>query len=124
MLLTIDVGNTHIKMQMMEGIETKAVFRLTTRTPRTSDEYITQFRSFLDLYDLSRASVDDVIISSVVPKIMYSLNSAVLKFFGYEPLIVGPGIRSGIEIRTENAKEYRLTTNLPSHIHTSLCRGL
>lgn len=105
MLLTIDVGNTHIKMQMMEGIETKAVFRLTTRTPRTSDEYITQFRSFLDLYDLSRASVDDVIISSVVPKIMYSLNSAVLKFFGYEPLIVGPGIRSGIEIRTENAKE-------------------
>ena len=55
MLLTIDVGNTHIKMQMMEGIETKAVFRLTTRTPRTSDEYITQFRSFLDLYDLSRA---------------------------------------------------------------------
>lgn len=105
MLLTIDVGNTHIKMQMMQGTKTRAVFRLTTKIPRTSDEYITEFRSFLELYDLSRDDVEDVIVSSVVPKIMYSLTSAVLKFFGYDPLIIGPGIRSGIEIRTENAKE-------------------
>jgi type III pantothenate kinase len=105
MLLTIDVGNTHIKMQLMDGMDTAAGFRLTTRTPRTSDEFIIPLRSFMADAGVAAGQVQDVVISSVVPKVMYSLTSAIRKYYKKEPLIIGPGIKSGIEIRTDNPRE-------------------
>ena len=105
MLLTIDVGNTNIALGMVDEGKVAGSFRLTTKTPRTSDEYVICLNAFLAAENFSREDVDDVIISSVVPKIMYSLTSAIRKCFGKEPLIVGPGIRTGVEIKTENPKE-------------------
>ncbi len=106
-LLTIDVGNTHIKMDLLPEHDEKAIggFRLTTRTPRTSDEYGLLVREFLDANELTKDSILDVIISSVVPKIMYSLTSSIRKYIGKDPIIIGPGIRTGISIRTDNPRE-------------------
>lgn len=104
-LLTMDVGNTHIKMQLMKDREAAGTFRLTTKTTRTSDEYGICIREFMNTYGTSKDEIIDVVISSVVPKIMYSLTSAVRKYVGKEPILIGPGIRTGISVRTENPRE-------------------
>ena len=64
-----------------------------------------QIKDLLNATDVSEDEVEDVIISSVVPKLMYSLNSAIIKYMHKTPIIVGPGIKTGISIRTDNPKE-------------------
>lgn len=105
MLLTIDVGNTNISLGIMEGEEVRSSFRMMTQTPRTSDELMMGFDSFLKHSQVSIEDIDDIIISSVVPKLMHTLNSAVIKCFNKEPIIIGPGIKTGIELHVENPKE-------------------
>lgn len=103
--MTIDVGNTNISLGLMAGNELIGSFRLTTQTPRTSDEFGICFRSLLDSSNVTADDIDDVIISSVVPKRMYALTSSIVKYFHKEPMIVGPGIRTGVQIRTDNPRE-------------------
>lgn len=105
MLLTIDVGNTNITLNLMKGLETHGVFRLTTKMPRTSDEYGIAIAELLEKSKVDVTDIEGVIISSVVPKIMYSLTSAVRKYVGKDPLIVGPGIRTGISLQNDNPRE-------------------
>ena len=106
-LLTIDVGNTHIKMDLLPDDEHQAIagFRLTKRSPLTSDEFRLCIREFLAANEQTKENIQDVIISSVVPKVMYSLTSSIRKYIQKEPIIIGPGIRTGISIRTDNPKE-------------------
>ena len=105
-LLTIDVGNTHIKMNLLSDSDKEiAGFRLTTKIPRTSDEYGLLIREFMNANSLSKEDIKDVVISSVVPKVMYSLTSSIIKYLNKEPIIVGPGIKTGISVRTDNPKE-------------------
>ena len=104
-LMTIDVGNTNISLGLMNGSKVVGSFRLTTKTPRTSEEFGIVIKDLLDATDVGVEEVEDVIISSVVPKLMYSLNSAIIKYLHKTPIIVGPGIRTGISIRTDNPKE-------------------
>ena len=75
MLLTIDAGNTHISMGVFDGDDLIGTFRLTTKTPRTSDEFGLCISSLLELRKIHLEEITDVIISSVVPKIMYSLTN-------------------------------------------------
>lgn len=105
MLLTIDVGNTNIALGIMDGDKVISTYRLMTKTPRTSDELMSFFDSFLTREKIEKEKIEDIIVSSVVPKIMYTLNSAIIKCFGKEPIIVGPGIKTGVKIQTENPKE-------------------
>lgn len=104
-LLTIDVGNTNITLNLMEGLEVHGTFRLTTQTPRTSDEYGIAMADMLERNGVHTDEIEGVVISSVVPKIMYSLTSAVRKYIGREPMIVGPGIRTGISLHNDNPRE-------------------
>ena len=104
-LMTIDVGNTNISLGLMQGNEVIGSFRLTTKTPRTSDEFGLCIKELLDMTKLQDDDIEAVIISSVVPKIMYSLTSAIVKFLHKDPIIVGPGIKTGISIRTDNPRE-------------------
>lgn len=104
-LMTIDVGNTNISLGLMHDNDVIGSFRLTTKTPRTSDEFGICIKELLDTTKLKETDIEAVIISSVVPKIMYSLNSAVIKYLHQEPIIVGPGIKTGISIRTDNPRE-------------------
>jgi len=104
MLLTIDAGNTHISMGVFQGDDLIGTFRLTTKTPRTSDEFGLCISSLLELRKIRLEEITDVIISSVVPKIMYSLTNSIRKYLHLEPMIIGPDLVTGIEIRTENPK--------------------
>jgi len=107
MLLVMDVGNTNITLGVFDGKELEATFRITTKIPRTSDEYGIIMRDML-IHDQKRIRVEDikaVVISSVVPNVMHSLTSAIIKYFQITPIIVGPGTRTGIRIVTENPRQ-------------------
>lgn len=105
MLLVIDVGNTNITLGAFQNEMLLGTFRMTTKQSRTSDEFGILIRLMLQERGLDKNAFRDVIISSVVPDVMYSLNSAIIKYFDTKPLIVGPGIKTGIRINTDNPKE-------------------
>lgn len=105
MILVIDVGNTNITLGVFEGEEIKATFRMTSRQIRTSDEYGIHLCSMLEYRGIDPKSVRHVVISSVVPDVMYSLNSAVIKYFNLRPLTIKPGTKTGIRLVTGNPKE-------------------
>ena len=105
MLLAIDIGNTNIVMGVMKGLELIASFRLTTQTPRTSDEYGIMIVEMLRQKDINIQNITAVIISSVVPDIMYSFNNGIKRYLKQKPLIVGPGLKTGIAVRTDNPRE-------------------
>ena len=101
MLLAIDIGNTDFTIGVFQGKKLCDTFRMRTKINRTSDEYGVFILNTLQY----KGYVEDVIIASVVPAVMHSFNSAIIKYFGLTPIIVGPGIRTGIRIATTNPKE-------------------
>lgn len=105
MLLAIDVGNTNLTFGLFDGERIMHQFRLTTSLPRTSDEFGVQIMEQLSHQKASAEDMDDVIICSVVPKIMYSLTSGIKKYLKCNPMIVGQGTKSGIRIATTNPME-------------------
>ncbi|MDF2877122.1 MAG: type pantothenate kinase [Clostridia bacterium] len=105
MILVIDVGNTNIVLGAMEEGELVGSYRLTTQTPRTSDEYGITMVELLRQKKITPKHIEAVIISSVVPDIMYSLANSIRKYFDKKPIIVGPGLKTGISIRTDNPRE-------------------
>ena len=102
MLLVIDIGNTNITMGLYDENILKGTYRLTTKFQRTSDEYGFMLLSFLNAANYKEEDIQDIIISSVVPKINYSFTSCIKKYLHKEPIMVGPGIRTGISIRIDN----------------------
>lgn len=104
MLVVVDIGNTNITMGLYNNDDLIGNYRLTTKLQRTSDEYGFMILSFLAAYDTKVEDIQDVIISSVVPKVMYSFTNSIKKYFHKEPIIVGPGIKTGISIKIDNPK--------------------
>lgn len=105
MLLVADVGNTNITLGLYNNDELLGTYRLTTWFKRTSDEYGFMILNFLNAIQIKTDEIEDVIISSVVPKIMHSFTNSFRKYINKEPIIVGPGIKTGIAIRYDNPKE-------------------
>ena len=102
MLLVVDVGNTNITLGLYDGERLIGTYRMTTKTPRTSDEFGVMLKCILG--DNAKV-VDGAIISSVVPNIMYSLNNSFIKCFGIKPYIVKPGTKTGIKLVVPNPRE-------------------
>lgn len=105
MLLVIDVGNTNITLGVFEDVNLIATFRLTTNTARTSDEYGLILCDLLKAKNINIKEISAVTIAFVVPKIMHSLASGIIKYFDLTPLIVGIGTKTGIKIGAVNPKE-------------------
>lgn len=105
MLLGIDVGNTNITLGAFKGDSLVGSFRMTTKLSRTSDEYGILIQDLLEHNGIRVEDLDAVIVASVVPDIMYSFNSGIIKYLKKEPIIVGPGVRTGIKIITENPRQ-------------------
>ena len=105
MILVIDVGNTNIVLGIYESKELIASWRLSTDSKRTADEYGIQVVQLFLQNKLDPTDVEGVIISSVVPNIMYSLEHMIKKYFEVDPIIVGPGVKTGINIKYDNPKE-------------------
>lgn len=104
MILVVDVGNTNITCGVYEEKELKATFRINTKTQRTSDEYGAIFSQLLSMKDLSLQDIEGSIIASVVPDVMHSLVGGIVRYTNTEPLIVGPGVKTGIKITTEDPR--------------------
>jgi len=105
MLFAIDVGNTNITVGLFDGDSLVRQFRMITQTSRTSDEYGVFLGEWLTINGFAMKDITDVAISSVVPDIMHSLVSGIIKYFDVQPLIVAPGIRTGIKISIPNPRE-------------------
>lgn len=104
MLFAIDVGNTNITVGLFDGDKLINTFRMTTGISRTSDEYGIMFGNWLNIKGFMLKDITAVIISSVVPKVMHSLTSGIIKYLDITPIIVAPGIKTGINVTIPNPK--------------------
>ena len=105
MLAAIDIGNTNITVGVFKEDEIIATFRLTTKMPRTSDEYGMLLLNLLEQNEIDHKDIEDVIIASVVPNIMHSFERAIVKYFHIIPIMIEPGIQTGIRIAIDNPKQ-------------------
>ena len=105
MLLAIDVGNTHIMLGIYKEEKILVYWRLATRRDSTEDELGMIVKNLLHNSRLGVKDIEAVIISSVVPPLMYSLERMAVKYFHVEPLIVGPGVKTGLNIKYDNPRE-------------------
>ena len=105
MILALDVGNTNITCGVFDGDRIKASFRITTKMPRTSDEYGMLLSTLLERNQVGMDDIHDAIICSVVPNIMHSLQNGLIKYFNIRPIIVEAGIKTGIRIATPNPQQ-------------------
>ena len=104
MIFVIDVGNTNMTMGVFCGEKLAATFRIMTKTPRTSDEYGIMITQLLKNNGIETSDIEGAIIASVVPDVMHSLTSSIIRYLHTKPLIVGPGVKSGIKVATEDPR--------------------
>lgn len=105
MVLVFDVGNTNIVIGVYEANELLNHWRIRTDAQKTADEYGIMMNSLFHHEKLSMHSVTAVVISSVVPTLMMELEYMSERYFGCRPLVVGPGIKTGIAIKYDNPRE-------------------
>lgn len=105
MILVVDIGNTNIVIGVYKGNELIGSWRMVTKNEKTSDEYGIFILNILKYNDVDYHNIKSAIVSSVVPNVMYSFENALKKFFNIEPIIVGPGVKTGITIMTDNPRE-------------------
>lgn len=105
MILVVDVGNTNITFGVYEGEKLKTTFRIMSKMPRTSDEYGVLISDLLEKNHVDKKDIEGSIIASVVPNVMHALTGAIVRYVETTPLIVGPGVKTGIKIITENPRE-------------------
>lgn len=105
MILVLDVGNTNIVFGIYEGKELLKSWRIATDRNKTADEYGILIKQCFDFENMSHNKIDEVVIASVVPNVMNSLEEMSNIYFGLKPLVVGPGVKTGLNIRYDNPKE-------------------
>lgn len=102
MLLVFDVGNTNIKLGLFENEDLVMIARTSTVESKTGDELALEIKGIFEVYGFDIAKVEGTIISSVVPQVLSSLKKAVKLLFKMEPLVVGPGLKTGINLKIDN----------------------
>ena len=102
MILTVDIGNTNIVLGGVEGEQILFEARLRTDATKTSDEYCVDLKSLLDVYGITAGQMEGAIIGSVVPQVLNSFRTAIKKLTGHDSLVVGPGLKTGLNILLEN----------------------
>ena len=105
MLLVFDVGNTNMVLGIYENNELTKHWRICTDKEKTSDEYGMLIKNLFEYDNIDMEDIEDVIISSVVPGVMYALEGFCIKYCKKEPKIVGPGIKTGLNIKYDNPKQ-------------------
>lgn len=105
MLLAVDAGNSNTNFAVYDGDDERAFFAITTKSPRTSDEFSAVIREQFWINEVKPGDIDGCIISSVVPGIMHSLINGIKKLTGLTPMEVGSGMRTGVKIKLPNPKE-------------------
>ena len=102
MLLAIDIGNTNIVIGGIKDDQIVFEARIATDRSKTSDQYAVDIKDILSLFDVKAEDIQDCIISSVVPPVFNSVRTGILKVTGKSPMVVGPGLKTGLKIHMDN----------------------
>ena len=105
MLFTLDIGNTNIKTALFDGPEMVHYWRLSTTRKYTSDEMGVMMTQLFEHERLRHEQVTGIVMSSVVPTMNFTVEHMCRDYFGLEPMTVGPGVKTGIDIKYENPRE-------------------
>ncbi|MBO5318076.1 MAG: type III pantothenate kinase [Oscillospiraceae bacterium] len=101
MLLAIDIGNTNIVIGCIRDDEILFKARIATDRSRTSDQYGVEIMNMLQAFGVCKDDIEDCIISSVVPPVFNSVKTGVIKVIGKQPMVVGPGLKTGLNIHVD-----------------------
>ncbi len=105
MILAVDIGNTNIVLGGLKNGEVLFEARIATDLIKTSDQYRAELKTMLEMFEVDPASIEGSIVSSVVPPVLNSFKTALYKLTGKSCLVVGPGIKTGLNIRMDNPSE-------------------
>lgn len=105
MILAVDIGNSNIVLGGMEDGRIVFEARMATDLIKTSDQYCAELKTMLNLFEVDPAAFEGSIVSSVVPPLLNSFKTAIRKLTGKSCMVVGPGIRTGLNIRMDNPAE-------------------
>ena len=105
MILAVDIGNSNIVLGGMEGQNIVFEARIRTDATKTSDEYCVDLKNILDIYGVKAADLEGAIVASVVPQVLNSIKTAIKKLTGKTALVVGPGLKTGLNIKVENPSQ-------------------
>lgn len=104
-IVVMDVGNSNIVIGVYEGTELACQWRLSTTSNRTVDEFGIVLKGLFHERGLPLSQLDGIVISSVVPPLMHTLEETCLRYFAKTPLVVGPGMKTGLSVVSENPRE-------------------
>ena len=119
MIMAIDMGNTNIVIGCIDNEKIYFVERLSTNASKTDLEYAIAFKNVLELYNIDVKQIEGAIISSVVPQLVNVIYRAVEKILGRRPYVVGPGLKTGLNILMDNPRQ--VGSDLICHDH--FCGG-
>ena len=102
MILTIDIGNSNIVLGGVKDDQIVFEARLRTEVTKTSDQYCVDLKILMEVYGVDSKDIEGTIIASVVPQVLNSMRTAIQKLTGKVPLVVGPGLKTGLNILLEN----------------------
>ena len=105
MILTVDIGNSNIVIGGVEGERIVFESRIRTDATKTSDEYCMDLKILLDVQQVAPSAIEGSIIASVVPQVLNSFQTAIMKLTGKVSLVVGPGLKTGLNIKIENPSQ-------------------
>ncbi|TCP57687.1 pantothenate kinase [Tumebacillus sp. BK434] len=105
MILVLDVGNTNITLGVYKGNDLLYHWRIATIRERTEDELGILVKSLLADKGIAVGEINGIAISSVVPPLMFALERMSNKYFGHKPIVIGPGVKTGLNIKYENPRE-------------------
>ncbi|MFH1453283.1 MAG: type III pantothenate kinase [Armatimonadota bacterium] len=105
MLLVIDIGNTNIVLGIFEGDTLKHTWRIHSKENMTEDEYYVLIDGLFKEKNISKQNIKDIVMASVVPPLEYVFKKLAQKYFNIQPLMLGAGVKTGIDIKTDNPRE-------------------
>lgn len=105
MILVIDIGNTNIKLGVYDGDKLVESWRLSVSVPRTSDEIGIHMRNLCEEHGIGKGDFEGIIVSSVQPSLNYTFERACEYYLGKKPIVIGPGIKTGLNIKYINPQE-------------------
>ncbi|WP_196594565.1 type III pantothenate kinase [Pectinatus sottacetonis] len=105
MLLVFDIGNSNIVLGTYEGKKLLRHWRISTDRQKTGDEYGMLINELFRFHGISMSDITDIIISSVVPPLVVPIIKMCQRYFKVKPLVVGPGIKTGIKLKYENPRD-------------------
>ena len=105
MILAVDIGNSNIVLGGMEEMQIIFEARIRTDATKTSDEYCVDLKNILDIYGVKAGALEGAIVASVVPQVLNSIKTAIRKLTGKTALVVGPGLKTGLNIKVENPSQ-------------------